>query len=341
MPRRLRAAAVIPPRSPHPARPPPRLQALYSTIQFATALLAAFSASFLSNNEYMAQDLFIVLILALTLGASPATTTLSRKRPSADLLSLRSCGLAAALIIATFAWQGVARAAAPAAVLPPPGDDAEGTNSAIPITTSLFLMGCGQLVAVALVFADGAPWKRSPARNLPFAAWAALVTAAVALLLADPDALAGAPYAWLSLVPLPPTWRAQLAGLTLAAAATYLATAAATRALHAAGAFSAAQRRMPCAGCRRQRSLHRVLADAWARKLRAWAAGAPPDARDGWSGDGDGGHAAAGDGKTGAAAAHSTGLLGAAAPALSDALAPLDVRPSPPPPTPPPSRMAV
>jgi P-type E1-E2 ATPase len=38
----------------------------YSTIQFANALLIVFVGSFLSNNEYLYQDLWTVFVLSLT-----------------------------------------------------------------------------------------------------------------------------------------------------------------------------------------------------------------------------------------------------------------------------------
>jgi cation-transporting ATPase 13A2 len=319
-----------------------QFMALYSTIQFATALLAAFAQppSFLSNNEYMAQDLGVVLAAALTMGATPSARALTAKRPSANLLSPASVGVAAAFIAATFAWQLAARAAVRAQpwYAPPPYDaarlapDDEGTNSAVPETTTLFLMGCGQLVACAVVFAHGGRWKRPPlASNRLFAAWALAAAAAVAGLFAAPDALGGAAYAALSLLPLPAAWRGALAAMTLASAATYAAIAAAARAAHAAGACAAAQRAAPCAACRRQPSLHRTLARAWARKLQRWADGLPPDPAGGWAGDGDGngGHGGGGEdalrASAKAAAGGSAGLLAAATPALVDAFAPLDV----------------
>jgi magnesium-transporting ATPase (P-type) len=286
-----------------------QFMALYSTIQFANALLAVvFADSILSNNMFVWQDLFIVVVLSLTMGATPSARALSRKRPSANLLSPHALATAAGFVALTFAWQAAAAvdvaqqpwfgsADYPAAQ--PAADDAEGTNSRVPQTTSLFIMACFQLAACAALFAHGGPWKRSPlAANAPFAAWLALVVATSTALFFAPGPLAPL-YAWLSLQRLPDAWLRRLFAATLLSAASYVALAAALAALRAAGACAALQRAAPCARCRRPRSEHRALADAWAAKLRAWAAGdEAAAAAGGWAGGRDAGgddEAGAGD----------------------------------------------
>jgi cation-transporting ATPase 13A3/4/5 len=81
--------------------------ALYSTIQFANALLCVTMQSFLSNNQFLYQDLFIVFILALFLGKTPASPTLTKKRPSSNLLSIYNMLICFGFIGLTFAMQGM------------------------------------------------------------------------------------------------------------------------------------------------------------------------------------------------------------------------------------------
>ena len=52
-----------------------------------------------------------------------------------------------------------------------PEKDAEGTNSATPETTSVFLIASLQFVACACIFSRGQPWKSSPLTNKPFILW--------------------------------------------------------------------------------------------------------------------------------------------------------------------------
>lgn len=96
------------------------------------------------------QDLFIVFILALTLGNTPSSRTLTVKRPSANLLSLYNLLLSCGFIALTFglqAWAFYAVEEQPWYDTPEypasmdPELDEEGTNSVIPTTTSVSTTG--------------------------------------------------------------------------------------------------------------------------------------------------------------------------------------------------------
>lgn len=157
-----------------------QFMALYSTIQFANALLIVFAGSFLSNNMYLYQDLWVVLILSLTLGNTAAATRLTKKRPSGRLFSAQNLLITFGFILLTFLGQGIAFASVkkqpwydtpdyPAVM--DPEKDTEGTNSATPETTSVFLIASLQFVACACIFSRGQPWKSSPLTNKPFIIW--------------------------------------------------------------------------------------------------------------------------------------------------------------------------
>jgi len=163
-----------------------QFMALYSTIQFANALLIVFATSFLSNNMYMYQDLFTVFVLALTLGNTPAARKLTIKRPSGRLFSGQNLLLTFGFIGITFglqahvflqvrkqSWYDTDEYPAAMQYDDPYAwnYDYEGTNSGIPETTTVFLMSCLQYVAVASIFSIGAPYKLGTHHNYIFLIW--------------------------------------------------------------------------------------------------------------------------------------------------------------------------
>ena len=240
-----------------------QFMALYSTIQFANALLIVFAGSFLSNNMYLYQDLFVVLILSLTIGNTAASAALTRKRPSGRLFSAANLLTTFGFIALTFAGQLVGFAFVRAQ--PWYGDaahplrmavDPEGTNSATPETSAVFLIASLQFVACACIFAQGQPWKLSPLTNRPFCAWLAVCAlAGVLLLLAPSDALYGS----LSLQRLPPDANGALLALSLASFASYFVALRALRAAREAGLVASLENRF----FRGAPKPHRELRKSW------------------------------------------------------------------------------
>ena len=225
-----------------------QFMALYSTIQFANALFAITRNSFLSNNEYLYQDLFIVFVLALTLGSTPAAKTLTRKRPSGQLLSGFNLVVTTGFILVTFLAQGVVFAAVrsqpwygtdayPTAMAP--GTDSEGTNAAVPETSSLFLVAMYQYVGVAAIFSVGHPWKSPTWTNRPFCAWLGVVVAVSTLVLFLRD---GGLYWFIGLQVMPPGWHGALAGYSVLALGLYAVFIGAVWSARRRGLFSSAGR---------------------------------------------------------------------------------------------------
>ena len=197
----------------HPTPHPPLGRALYSTIQFSNAIFAVMVNSFLSNAQYLFQDLFIVFILSLTLGGTPAAAHLTFKRPSGRLLSPYNLTLCALFVLATIAAQGAVYNVVlqeswygtPAY----PSTDGTDLNSAVPVTSSLFLLASYQYVACAIIFSFGAPWKRGVWLNRPFSGWLTLVIAVSLWLQLDPLPNV---YALLGIMPMPYKWQLSLLG---------------------------------------------------------------------------------------------------------------------------------
>lgn len=219
-----------------------QFMALYSTIQFANAVFAVLVNSFLSNNEYLYQDLFMVFVLALTLGSTPANPRLTRKRPSGRLLSPFNLVLCAGFILLTFTAQGIVYAAVQgqpwynSAAYPTtmPVDDT-GLNPAVPVTSSVFLVAMFQYVAVAIIFSVGHPWKQPTWTNLPFCGWLAIVTVvSVGVLFARDPRL----YELLGAMMMPAEWHVALAAYAAMALGFYAVFIAAVWYAKKAGGFA-------------------------------------------------------------------------------------------------------
>jgi hypothetical protein len=270
-----------------------QFMALYSTIQFANAMFAVTVNSFLSNNEYLYQDLFTVFILALTLGSTPANASLTRKRPSGQLLSAYNLALCGGFILLTFVAQGAAyvgvrsqpwygSAEYPTRM----GDDPEGTNASVPETSSVFLVAMYQYVAVAIIFSVGHPWKQPTWTNTPFCGWLLVVVAVSTWVLLCDDA---GVYRFLGVQRMPRGWHAALGG--------YAALGLALYAVFIGGAWLAKARGWFAALGARARALrgappaapkpHKALRAEWRLQLARLARGAPP-ADDAAAGDGSG-----------------------------------------------------
>ena len=208
-----------------------------------------------------------MLILALTIANTPAAETLTRKRPSGRLFSAATLATTFGFIALTFAGQLAAFAfvraqawygdAAHPLVM---ADDPEGTNSATPETSAVFLVASLQFVACAAIFADGRPWKQSPLTNVPFCAWMAVCAAAgVLLLLAPSDAVYGA----LSLQRLPADANVALLAIGVASFASYFAAMRALRAARERGLIASLENHF----FRGAPKAHRTLRDSWATQF--------------------------------------------------------------------------
>ena len=142
-----------------------------------------------------------------------------------------------------------------------PGSDAEGTNSAIPETTSLFIVAAFQFIGCALIFSVGHPWKRWPTANPAFCCWLGVVAlSTLVLTLAPSDAL----YASLSLQRPPYSWNLSLLGFGLAAFLSYFVALG--------GVFYAkGQGWLAALECRPPPKPHKTLRREWEAQWRSGA----------------------------------------------------------------------
>jgi len=100
-----------------------------------------------------------------------------------------------------------------------PALDVEGTNSAIPETTSVFIVASFQFLGCAMIFSVGGyPWKKWPSSNWMFCSWMAVVALSTLFLTLVPN---NATYSFLSLQRPPYTWSLALFGLGIFAFLAY------------------------------------------------------------------------------------------------------------------------
>ena len=136
-------------------------------------------------------------------------------------------------------------------------DDPEGTNSATPETTAVFLMASLQYVACAMIFAVGTPFKLSPTTNRPFMVWLTVCAlASLGLFLLPTDAL----YAALSLQRFPSGFNVVLLALSVASFLSYFALMLGLRWCKEHTAFVADLERRFFRGPAKP---HRALRNAW------------------------------------------------------------------------------
>ena len=190
-----------------------RFIAMYSLIQFSAVILAYFVGSVLGNWQYLYQDMLVVFVLTLCIGATDANRQLSVKRPSADLLSFANllCVFVHMAICSAFQVLMFCLVSKQAGYV-----DYTETNdvgdAATMETTSLYYFSNFQYLIMAVLFAMGYPWKRPLITNLRFTAWCLVVLSLNLALLFSPS-MSGF---WRSDdVELPSEWRGRLLALVL------------------------------------------------------------------------------------------------------------------------------
>ena len=190
-----------------------RFIAMYSLIQFSAVILTYFVGSVLGNWQYLYQDMLVVFVLTLCIGATDASRQLSVKRPSADLLSFANlvCVAVHMLICVAFQVLVFSLVSKQAGYIDYTATNAVGDASTME-TTSLYYFSNFQYLLMAVLFAMGNPWKRPLYTNLRFTGWCIVVLSLNLALLFSP----GTAGFWRSDdVELPSEWRGRLFALVL------------------------------------------------------------------------------------------------------------------------------
>ena len=156
-----------------------KYMSLYSAIQFTSVSFLYASASNLGDFQFLFIDLALILPIAIFMGWTGPYHQLSKKRPTASLVSrkvlipllgqIAICILIQAIAFQVVHWQ-------PWYI--PPRLDKERSNTQNSQNTALFLMSCYQYILSAIVLSVGHPFRQSMRHNLPF-----VITMVVALLI--------------------------------------------------------------------------------------------------------------------------------------------------------------
>jgi cation-transporting ATPase 13A2 len=164
-----------------------KYMSLYSAIQFCSVSFLYASASNLGDFQFLFIDLALILPIAIFMGWSAAYPTLSRKRPTANLVSRKVLtpllGQMVLCILTQFlAWHFVQQQP----WYQPPVLDPEHSNSLNSQNTALFLVSCFQYTLSAVVLSIGRPYREPMSRNLPFISTIFLALALSTYMLFDP-----------------------------------------------------------------------------------------------------------------------------------------------------------
>lgn len=154
-----------------------KYMSMYSAIQFTSVSFLYASASNLGDFQFLYIDLLLILPIAIFMSWSGPYPSLSKKRPTASLVSRKVLTPLLGQIIICILTQLVGwLVVREQSWYQPPVLDREHSNHTNSENTTLFLLSCYQYIFVAVVLSVGPPFRQSMAHNLPF-----VVTMLVAL----------------------------------------------------------------------------------------------------------------------------------------------------------------
>ncbi|KAK8247670.1 P-type ATPase-like protein [Phyllosticta capitalensis] len=164
-----------------------KYMSLYSAIQFTSVSFLYASASNLGDFQFLYIDLALILPIAIFMGWTGSAPTLSRKRPTASLVSRKVLvpllgHIALCILVQAIAFVAVRRQP----WYQPPILDRTHSNAKNSQNTALFLLSCYQYILSALVLSVGPPFRRPIHHNLPFVITLGVTLALSTYLLLDP-----------------------------------------------------------------------------------------------------------------------------------------------------------
>ncbi|KAH6848478.1 hypothetical protein BKA58DRAFT_395332 [Alternaria rosae] len=166
-----------------------KYMSLYSAIQFCSVSFLYASASNLGDFQFLFIDLLLILPIAIFMGWSGAYPILSRKRPTANLVSRKVLTpllgqMVLCILVQFIAFHYVQKQE----WYMPPVLDPNHSNSLNSQNTALFLTSCFQYIFSAVVLSVGKPYREPMGRNLPFITTIFVTLAITLYMLFDPAA---------------------------------------------------------------------------------------------------------------------------------------------------------
>ncbi|KAK5098854.1 hypothetical protein LTS08_006232 [Lithohypha guttulata] len=164
-----------------------KYMSLYSAIQFTSVSFLYASASNLGDFQFLFIDLALILPIAIFMGWTGAYPQLSKKRPTANLVSRKVltpllgqivlCILVQAVAFKTVHWQSW---------YIPPKLNKKKSNVDNSQNTALFLVSCYQYILSGIVLSIGPPFRESMRKNVPFCVTIVITLAFSLYMLLDP-----------------------------------------------------------------------------------------------------------------------------------------------------------
>lgn len=164
-----------------------KYMSLYSAIQFTSVSFLYASASNLGDFQFLFIDLLLILPIAIFMGWTGPYPTLSRKRPTASLVSRKVLTPLLGQIAITVLVQAVGfKVVQTQPWYIPPHLQRKKSNILNSQNTTLFLVSCYQYILSSIVLSVGKPFRQSMRHNLPFVATVIVALAISTYLLFDP-----------------------------------------------------------------------------------------------------------------------------------------------------------
>ncbi|ANB14233.1 Ypk9p [Sugiyamaella lignohabitans] len=166
-----------------------KYMSLYSAIQFVSVSILYGFGSNLGDFQFLWIDLFLILPIAIFMAWSKPFPVLSRKRPTANLVSRKVLVplVGEIVILATFQIIIWMFARDQPWYIPPKigGEDSEVASTD---NTALFMTSCFQYIFTAIVLSVGPPYREPLYKNYPFLITVGVAVAlSISLLFVDPD----------------------------------------------------------------------------------------------------------------------------------------------------------
>ena len=164
-----------------------KYMSLYSAIQFTSVSFLYASASNLGDFQFLYIDLFLILPIAIFMGWSGPFKHLSRKRPTASLVSRKILTpllgqIVICIVVQFIAWIFVREQS----WYQKPVIDPDHSNSHNSENSALFLLSCYQYILSAIVLSVGPPFRQRMTKNMPFVVTMGLALAISSYMLFDP-----------------------------------------------------------------------------------------------------------------------------------------------------------
>ncbi|RYP04255.1 hypothetical protein DL765_010245 [Monosporascus sp. GIB2] len=164
-----------------------KYMSLYSAIQFTSVSFLYASASNLGDFQFLFIDVLLILPIAIFMGWSGPFPILSKKRPTADLVSRKVLTpllgqIAICILTQAAAWLIVREQS----WYRPPHVNPDKSNIKNSENTALFLVSCFEYIFIGVVLSAGPPFRQPMTQNWPFMATIATALAMTAYMILSP-----------------------------------------------------------------------------------------------------------------------------------------------------------